>query len=325
MRIGKFILTIMTFTSFTASAVTSAAPQGPQCRGRHSASADASDIVKAANVTSDTDSFGNMDGRGSLSEKTGDITNHDSGAIFTPEEADQIRKSTGYIACPGTTNGNPSVASAALVGSNMQIVTAVHAFIDKNGKKREPLSDCYFLGQEKGAKPRYFDFASGNFRFGTEGSRKTGDPNDFAVVQLKEAIEGAKPFNVDSDPLQKDEWILGIAAGQESPTRTFPEDEPVVQQCKSRDFQYPANAPVQYITDCDLSPLGSGGLVFKRNSNNELVVKGIFTATGKQTLNGQPYNPATSSFTRVVAVDEDFAKGIEQVRDAVPTGATRSN
>jgi hypothetical protein len=199
----------------------------------------------------------------------------------------------------------------------MQIVTAVHAFIDQSGKKREPLKDCYFMNQDRDAQPLPFDFESGNFKFGTEAKRKTGDPNDYAVVQLKTPVVGAKPFRADSNELQKDQWVIGIAAGQESPTRVFPKDEPVVQQCRVRGLQHPENAPTQYITDCDLSPLGSGGVIFSRDNSGELLVKGIFTTTGKQGLNGQPFNPANGSYTRVVAVTNEFAHDIDAVNNSI--------
>jgi len=265
------------------------------------------------NVISDPDQLGNVDGRGSLPEKAKELGLSDA-------EVARIRASSGYVICPGKTYGNPSVGSGALVGSNKVVITALHIFIDDAGRKREPLRDCYFAPQIEGSTDPQrwqifrFSFKIDEFQFGKTGDPiKTGDPNDYAVVALETPVEGAVPFPFDPDEIAPNEWVLGLTATQESPTRTFDREEPVIQQCRLRGRQHPHLAPVQYITDCDLSPLGSGGTLLTRNETGALVVRGIFISTGKPKLNGRAYDPKAGSLTRVVSTTGPFAEAINDV------------
>lgn len=47
-------------------------------------------------------------------------------------------------------------------------------------------------------------------------------------------------------------------------------------------------------------------------------MRGIFTWTGKQHLNGQEYDTATGSFTAIISVLGEFADAVEAVRDSLP-------
>lgn len=271
---------------------------------------DQSELIVPVNVISNTDQFGNVDGRGSLTEMATQLG-------LSEEEVDRIRLASGWVVCPGSQSNNAVVGSGSLVGSNMQVATVAHTFIDQYGQKREPLSDCYFLTQSVPPQKIFLDFDKDNFRLGNEGVREPGDPRDYAVVPLREPVKGATPFRFVRYEVRRGEWIIGLTAGQESPTRTFSRDVPVVQQCRVRDFRR-TTGPVQYISDCDLSPLGSGGPILTRNSAGELVVRGIFTWTGKQHLNGQEYDTATGSFTAIISVLGEFADAVEAVRDSLP-------
>ena len=294
-----------------ASAMSAGSNCNLQSNGVQRQVAEFTDLIKPANVMSDKDEFGNADGRGSLTEKAGELG-------LTTAEVSQISQSTGYVVCPASMGKNPTIASAALVGSNMQIVTAAHVFYDELGNERTPLGECYFRNQGDPYTLILLDFDSGSHRIGKTGVIKANEPNDYAVVRLKSPVAEATPFAIDSNGLEDQETMVGIAAHQKSPTREFPADQPVVQQCRNRQSEKPAGAPTQYYTDCDLSPLGSGGVVLTRNPVGALAVAGIFTATGHESKNGQPYNFASKSYTRVVGLDAVFATDVTEVRSSIP-------
>jgi hypothetical protein len=307
MRLQKYIAITTAFISITAAA------SGDDCGlTSNSLNRQYTDLIQPANIMSDVDAFGNEDGRGTLLERQTDLG-------LTSAESKQIRTSTGYVICPASKGGNPIVISGALVGSNMQVVTASHAFIDEKGKKREPLSDCYFRNQDNPAQIVQFDFDSGTEKLGVTGVRGYEDPNDYAVVRLKSPVKDAIPFRADGQVLTKDESIIAVAAHQKSPTREFPSDLPVVQQCYNRETRTPNGAPAQYYTDCDASPIASGGVLLNRDSSGALAVKGIVVAGGKDVLNGQPYNISTGSYTRAIAINGSFGSDLASVRDSIPT------
>jgi len=199
----------------------------------------------------------------------------------------------------------------------MQIITAAHIFIEKSGRKREPLSDCYFAPQNQGTAvtttyPR--DFDSGGFRFGNDASRKVGDIGDWAVVRLKEPVPGAVPFRHDTAEPKRDDWILVVSSFMGD----LSADEPLVQECRVRGFQHPESAEVRYITDCDAEGGASGGPVMVRDKRGNLAVIGVVVDTGKQKLDGQKFDPKTGSFTRVVGIGYNFVWAIIHIRDALP-------
>ncbi len=196
----------------------------------------------------------------------------------------------------------------------MQLVTTVHTFLDAQGRSR---GKCQFRNHE--SPPQIIDIdLTAAHRFGKTGPRTPEELNDYAVVRLKEPVKDAVPFRTDTAYLQQNEWVIGVAASQKSPTRQFERYEPVVQRCRNRDIYSVPGAPVQYITDCDLSPLGSGGIVYTKNANGAMVVKGIFAATGNEGLNGQPYNTANGSYTRVVGINGTFTASIQEIRNSIP-------
>ncbi|WP_438275811.1 hypothetical protein [Nitrobacter sp.] len=82
------------------------------------------------------------DPRGPLSRKAQELG-------LSPVEMQRIRKSVGYVICPGTPPSGGALASAGtgmLVGDGHQIVTDAHLFIDpETNLRREPLADCRFI------------------------------------------------------------------------------------------------------------------------------------------------------------------------------------
>lgn len=321
MILRKFI-TIAIILSH-ASAMAESADCGLQSNGLRQQASDFTDLIKPANIVgTGKDAFGNCaadDGRMTLAEGKGPLGLADS-------EAEQIANSTGYIICPASKGGNPIGISAALVGSNMQIVTATHAFVDFDGKKREPLSECYFRNQGNPIQIIPVDMSARANRFGTDGPREYDDPNEYAVVQLKEPVKGATAFKVDTQELGNGDSIIAISAHQESSTREFPSDQPVVQQCKNREKRTVSGAPTQYYTDCDLTPMASGGIILARNASGELSVKGIVVSGGNDSVNCLPFSLKTGSFNRAIAIDGNFAQDVSFMVESLPVQhATVSN
>ena len=314
MKVRKFIITAIIFTH--ASAMSAGSNCNLQSNGVQRQVAEFTDLIKPANIvgTGEKDANGNCaadDGRMSLSEGKAPLGLGDL-------EAEQIANSTGYIICPASKGGNPLAISAALVGSNMQIVTATHAFIDYDGKKREPLSECYFRNQGNPVQMVKIDVSAAANRFGTGGARGYDDPNEYAVVRLKEPVAGAIPFKAESDELSNGETIIAVSAHQKSNTREFSPHEPVVQVCKNREKRSVPSAPTQYYTDCDLTPMASGGIIVARNSSGELSMKGIVVSGGNDSMNCQPFSLTTGSYTRAIAVDGNFKQDVTSISSSLP-------
>src|SRR4051812_17049852 len=57
------------------------------------------------------------------------------------EEIEQIRRTTGYITCPGTKFVNGTTGSATVLPSRRHVLTVAHMFWDTLGRRREPLDD----------------------------------------------------------------------------------------------------------------------------------------------------------------------------------------
>jgi len=253
------------------------------------------DPIHLVNLMSDDDGFGNVDGRGTIEERREALG-------ITPAEELQIRRSSGYVFCEGA-EGKPITASGALVESNRQIVSAAHTFLDAEGRSR---GRCSFQNHDR--PPQIVEIDLSSARYGKEGPRTVEDLNDWAVVDLKEPVIGATPFALHPYVyyLEQGTSVLGVAASQTSPARVLPEGEPIVQGCRVRDIYVEPEAPVAYITDCDLSPRGSGGPILVRGAPTGFFIVGIFVAAGKAKLDGQPYDVMKGSYTRVAATDGEF-------------------
>lgn len=313
MILRKFITIAIILSN--ASAMAESAECGLRSNDLRQQASNFTDLIKPANIVgTGKDAFGNCaadDGRMTLAEGKGPLGLADS-------EAEQIANSTGYIICPATKSGNTLAISAALVGSNMQIVTATHAFIDYDGKKREPLSECYFRNQGNPIQIIPVDVNASANRYGTDGPRGYDDPNEYAVVQLKEPVKGATAFKVDTQELSNGDSIIAISAHQKSSTREFPSEQPVVQKCTNRVKQTVSGAPTQYYTDCDLTPMASGGIILARNAGGELLVRGIVVSGGDDSMNCEPFSIKRKSYGRAIAIDGNFAQDVSAMIESLP-------
>lgn len=256
-----------------------------------------------AAVVEDKDRFGNVDGRGALTEKAVQLG-------LSAGDVERLRGATGYVVCPGTEHRNGIVASAALVESAQVIVTVGHAFVDEQGLPRGPIGECVFRNQAM--PPVEVPLAGGDAIWvGLGGAARPHDPEDYAVAVLARPVAGAKPLRLRGDRAAIDERMIGIVAWQEM-TPAMDAAAPVVQDCAVRDLDPAAgNQPTNYLTDCDLGPVGSGGHLIAR-AGREWVTSGIFSTSGGERSVGRGFSRRLGSYTRVIAVDAGVVAALEK-------------
>jgi hypothetical protein len=264
-----------------------------------------------AAVVEDKDRFGNVDGRGAITQKAEELG-------LSAADVEELRAATGYVICPGSTNGNGIVASAALVESNQLIITVGHAFVDENGLPRDPIGDCVFRSQA--APPTEVRMAGGDYLWvGLEGAAKPHDPNDYAVALLSRPVQGATPLRMNnpSADLGVGDHVIGIVAWQEIAGLKLDPGTPVVQDCVLRDFDASnGTQPTNYLTDCDLGPVGSGGHIVVKQGG-QWVTGGVFSTSGGERSKGRSFSRRLGSYTRVIAVDGGLALAVERALKAL--------
>jgi hypothetical protein len=261
-------------------------------------------VAAGGAVVEDKDRFGNVDGRGALTDKA---------ALLKLSAADviQLRGATGYVICPGSLAGNGIVASAALVESAQVIVTVGHALVDEAGRARAPLGDCLFRNQA--TPPVEMRLAGPDAVWiGLAGPAKAHDPRDYAVALLARPVPGAEPLRLASKTLPAGARVIGIVAWQEIAGKPLDPDMPVVQDCAVRELD-PAEGtlPTNYLTDCDLGPVGSGGHIVSR-TGGQWVTHGVFSSSGGALSVGRSYSRRLGSYTRAIGVDAGVAEAIEK-------------
>jgi hypothetical protein len=257
-----------------------------------------------AAVVEDKDRFGNVDGRGALDEKAEQLG-------LSGTDVARLRGATGYVICPGSAHGNGIVASAALVENARIIVTVGHAFVDENGKARGPLTDCIFRNQASSpAEVRLV--GEGAIWNGLDDAATPHDPRDYAVAVLARDVPGASPLRWRSDALPAGERVVGIVAWQEIEGKNHEAGMPVVQDCAVRDFDPGSGEiPVNYLTDCDLGPVGSGGHILT-NVGGTWATSGIFSTSGGQRSVGRSFSRRLGQYTRAIGIDGGVVTALEE-------------
>lgn len=267
----------------------------------------AASVAEAA-VVADKDRFGNVDGRGALMEKAEQLG-------LSAAEVKRLRGATGYVICPGSAHGNGIVASAALVESAQVIVTVGHAFVDEKGVPRAPIEECVFRNQA--APPVEVPLAAGDLIWvGLRGAAKPHDPEDYAVAALARPVAGAQPLRVRGDRAAVDERMIGLVAWQEMQP-ALDAGEPVAQDCAVRDLDAAKGSqPTNYLTDCDLGPVGSGGHLVAR-AGRDWVTSGVFSTSGGQLSVGRSFSRRLGSYTRVIAIEGGALTALKEALAAV--------
>ena len=223
-------------------------------------------------------------------------------------EVSQIRKSVGFIVCPGTKYKNPASGTAFLVGSNQKLMTVGHAFKEKDGRWREPLSECYFRNQD--VPPKRSKLAIGKDGKDLVGGSPTllSSGLDFAFAKLTEPIANATPLKIeerDDHELVVNEKLLMISAlqaGVKNPDYT----QPLAQGCVVNQTGYYSSTTI--FTDCDLTGGGSGSPVLTRDKNNDLVIRGIMTADGGTEHEGEEYDFAKGNYSKGIGFDAKVSR-----------------
>lgn len=207
----------------------------------------------------------------------------------------RIRQTTGFVYCPGTKYGNGLRTSGAAVHDNQVIVTNAHSFVDEQGRKREPLSECYFTSQGVVPEVVRFDFTPGNF----EMTERWDAANDYAVVRLKQPLVYARAFPV-ADPrdIREGRELILISA---KPRAQIPFSglEPVAQICTVMQVfgaNLYHNRDDVFHGDCDITP-GSSGSLGLMLINGRLRAFSTASGGGDYENDGQPYNPAIRSYS----------------------------
>jgi hypothetical protein len=242
---------------------------------------------------------GPTDGRGALSDLGPKIG-------MSPVEIRQVRKSTGYIYCPGTKYKNRATGSGALIGNNKTIFTTAHSFIDGEGRKREPLSNCFFQNQDSPYTRRNLVFKSGSHKIGFKPG-VSRYRTDYAIVQLEDEIPGAEPFPFEESGslIKDDQKVIVISAAQKNMTVKVDPNEPVVQSCSTKfslggdDFGRSV-----FYTDCDIHGGGSGSPVLARSQGGQLVLRGLLTANGEGAIDYHDFELKTGNYAEGILIDD---------------------
>lgn len=244
------------------------------------------------------------DGRGPLASRAADLR-------ISGDEVARLRAATGYIVCPGDRYKNGIVASAALVLSDRLLLTVGHAFVDEAGRAREPLTACVFRSQAP--VPVEVPILPETLQLGLPGSAKVHSPVDYAVVALARPVRGAAPLPLRLRPVQEDEAVVGLVAWQEMKGRSLDPDMPVAQDCTIRRIEPSAgDRPTNYLTDCDLSQVGSGGQVLTR-IEGQWAVTGVFSSSASAKADGKAFDVKLGRYTRAIGVDGGVTSALERV------------
>jgi hypothetical protein len=202
----------------------------------------------------------------------------------------RIRQTTGFVYCPGTVYGNPLRTSGAVVHDNQIVVTNAHSFVDEQGRRREPLSECYFKTQGIVPEVMRFDFSEGNFEIADKWMEHKM-VNDYAVVRLKEPLKYARafPLAAPEDFAEGRPFIL-VSGKPRRESNPFPIDEPIVQTCSVRKI-FPPNVihNTVFYGDCDISA-GASGSVGLMLVSGRLHAFSTASGGGGPEIDGQPYN-----------------------------------
>jgi len=252
-----------------------------------------------------------------------------------PDKIYEKYAATGRLICP------PNLRTTAnLVMKNNVIVTAAHAFYDKQGEprfKKSPFK-CQFHVMRKSGPPDSKDIYDVDLKSIIEGSKKTGTTEnlkfDWAVAKLTKPVLGVKPYQIDPEVDSKPFPIDGESAsagqydrpdknGRVIVRRALTEgmvidDHPnLTHKCKTTDSSGPRENGL-WLANCALGRRGSGSpfLVKSEDPKNPLKIAAI-GIDGPKDINpsepqrGYVYAPGVNS-TIYVAISGDFKRAIDQ-------------
>jgi len=244
---------------------------------------------------------------------------------------------TGRLLCPP---GSPTTAS--LVLKNDVIVTAAHAFYDKEGQpkfKKSP-HKCQFYVMRKsgrlGPNDEYLgrqdpdDVYEVDLSSLEQGEKKRSNDSDggkdWAVAKLRRKVVGVEPYPIDAQIESKPFPIEGdsVSAGQldrdeNSPkihrpslnNGRFIKDHPnLIHKCRATTSSGPRRNGV-WLANCALGDGGSGSpfLVNSMGAKNPFAISAIGMDSPPESKTGYPYKPGVNS-TVYVAIAGKFRAAI---------------
>lgn len=233
---------------------------------------------------------------------------------LTPTEVLQIRKSVGFVICPGTTNHNPASSTGFLIGTDQKLMTVGHAFKDKKtGKWREPLSECFFRNQEIPPQTVKIDIKKDGEGLEVGSPSMSTDGSDYGFVKLKRPVTGAVPLKIEpiERELKANEEIILISAFQDG-VRKPDLTQPIAQKCVIRDIGYYRSTTVK--TTCDAKGGGSGSPIINRDQSGQLVIRGMISAASENEKDGEEYDTLTGNYAFGIGFD---GKPLQMLNDFV--------
>jgi hypothetical protein len=223
--------------------------------------------------------------------------------------AEQVLSSGGQIHC-NASDGGYNVASGFLVGSNEQVATNAHFFVDvtyppQSGSRQNKCvprpktlnSTCYF--ESFAGRRSYIDAndprlskAISNYMLGCKDSSKYVLTTDLAVVKLLKPIEGSEGFPVTTRVKPKKGMkLLQVSGAQEGlvdPAKDDPKKTAfiVLNTCSIRVVR-PSGG---YLTDCDVDYGASGAPEFDITDPLNPKLIGLHVNHGFGLPNGSNFN-----------------------------------
>ncbi len=184
--------------------------------------------------------------------------------------------------------------SGAIVHDDQVLVANAHSFVDDQGRRREPLSSCYFTSQGTVPETQHFDFSPGSFEIPDRWTKT----NDYAVVRLREPLLYARAFPIaDLRQVRAGKKFLLVSANPATHDARFPSDEPVIQRCGIRRvFLATREHNDVFRGDCDITA-GASGSVGLLMVNGRLHAFSTASAGGRPELDGVPYGASDESFS----------------------------
>lgn len=230
----------------------------------------------------------------------------------------RIRQATGFVYCPGTVHGNGATTSGALINykGHQLLVSNSHTFVDKQGRRREPLSECTFKTQGQIPEERRLDFSPGAFEF-IENWPVNNALNDYSVVRLVAPMVNTTglPLADESQLLVGRPFIL-VSAQPVREKDPFPVDIPVAQVCQIQVIYQPDPVVYQLNTvfhgDCDISPGASGSVgIFMIDGQPHAF--SVASGGGKAVVDGFAYSEQYKSFSFHTALQGNVMNAIRRI------------
>jgi hypothetical protein len=244
----------------------------------------------------------------------------------------QLRQVVGDLFCPGISSSTQGTAT--LMNEDGTLITNAHLFVQKSGKNKEALSNCFW--QRKGStehlaidvstfKPLTRDF-SGEFY------------KDLSIVRLRKPLLGVRPIKIeDSDEPMKegDQYIMVSATQKDVPgvaytTQTIPAGN------LDAEFVYSSDLIVQSCTnikssngiwgDCSAEKGSSGSGIFILRGD-EILFKGVHKAGGRPSADHKAFTlddsaPGGKSYSYEIQLNRQITSQIETLLATNDKGRT---